>query len=105
MAHAARAGPHTDWGALTILATDAARGLQICCGTAWVDVEPREGLFVVNLGDMVDAWTGGRFRSTLHRVVNSSERFSTPFFLAPNWDARVGVHAACRLCLLLRTSA
>lgn len=39
-------------------------------------------------------WTGGRFKSTLHRVVNSSERFSTPFFLAPNWDAQVCVCAA-----------
>ena len=35
-------------------------------------------------------WTNGRFKSTLHRVVNSNERFSTPFFLAANWDAEVG---------------
>jgi len=34
-------------------------------------------------------WTNGRFKSTLHRVVNSNERFSTPFFLAANWDAEV----------------
>lgn len=48
------AGPHTDWGALTILATDNERGLQICVGKTWIDVEPRAGMFVVNLGDMVD---------------------------------------------------
>ena len=48
------AGPHTDWGALTILATDNEPGLQICVGKTWVDVEPRPGMFVVNLGDMVD---------------------------------------------------
>ena len=50
------AGPHTDWGALTILATDNEPGLQICVGKTWVDVEPRAGMFVVNLGDMVDRW-------------------------------------------------
>ena len=48
------AGPHTDWGALTILATDNEPGLQICLGKTWIDVEPRAGMFVVNLGDMVD---------------------------------------------------
>ena len=48
------AGPHTDWGALTILATDNEPGLQICVGKTWIDVEPRPGMFVVNLGDMVD---------------------------------------------------
>ena len=37
-------------------------------------------------------WTNGRFKSTLHRVVNANERFSTPFFLAPNWDAKVPCH-------------
>jgi len=50
------AGPHTDWGALTILATDNEPGLQICVGKTWIDVEPRAGMFVVNLGDMVDRW-------------------------------------------------
>ncbi len=50
----AAAGPHTDWGALTILATDNEPGLQICIGKTWIPVEPRPGMFVVNLGDMVD---------------------------------------------------
>ncbi|CAL8464781.1 g4316 [Coccomyxa elongata] len=90
-------GPHTDWGALTILATDNERGLQICVGSTWIDVDPRPGMFVVNLGDMVDRWTNGRFRSTLHRVVNTSERFSTPFFLAANWDAELAVLPNCQV--------
>ena len=47
-------GPHTDWGALTVLATDAEPGLQICLGGRWIAVEPRPGHFVVNLGDMID---------------------------------------------------
>lgn len=40
---------------------------------------------------MLHRWTNGRFRSTLHRVEKRTpgERYSTPFFCAPNWDATV----------------
>ncbi|KAK9829658.1 hypothetical protein WJX72_007150 [[Myrmecia] bisecta] len=94
-------GAHTDWGMLTVLATDDVPGLQIHVNGEWVDVPPRNGTFIVNLGDMTHRWTNGRFRSTLHRVVkrDSCERYSSPFFLAPNWDAKIdSTEATQRRC-------
>jgi isopenicillin N synthase-like dioxygenase len=86
------AGAHTDYGMLTLLATDGVPGLQICTdGTTWRGVDPLPGCFIVNLGDMLCRWTNSRYRSTLHRVVNTTgqERFSLPLFFEPNFDALV----------------
>ena len=61
-----------------------------CHGIAYVDrLSPAAG--PVASGVFCCRWTNGRFKSTLHRVVNSNERFSTPFFLAANWDAEVHI--------------
>ena len=55
----------------------------------WIDVPSDPGVFVVNLGDMLDRMTEGRYRSTPHRVLNASgaERLSFPCFIDPSWDA------------------
>ena len=82
-------GEHTDYGLLTILATDANGGLQVHAPGGWIDVPSDPGVFVVNLGDMLDRMTEGRYRSTPHRVRNTSgaERLSFPCFIDPSWDA------------------
>jgi len=82
---------HTDYGLLTILAQDDNRGLQIRARSGWVDADPRPGSFVCNIGDMLERLTGGRYRSTPHRVRNlgDGDRLSFPFFLDPSWDAVV----------------
>jgi isopenicillin N synthase-like dioxygenase len=84
-------GEHTDYGLLTILAQDDSGGLQVETPQGWIDVVPRPGTFVCNLGDMLERLTGGRYRSTPHRVRNSGtgDRLSFPFFLDPSWDAIV----------------
>lgn len=48
------AGAHTDYGMLTVLATDGTPGLQILRGRRWLDVPPVPGTLIVNLGDMCE---------------------------------------------------
>ena len=90
-----RAGAHSDFGSLTILALDdAPGGLQVRSRDgSWQDVTTAPGQFIVNLGDMMQRWTNDRWRSTLHRVVNPpldaaqpTRRMSIGFFLHPNYD-------------------
>ena len=49
------------------------------------------GVLVVNIGDMLDKLTQGRYQSTPHRAKNSSTnpRISFPLFYDPSWDAQV----------------
>lgn len=81
---------HTDMGFLTLLLQDESGGLQARSSHgAWVDVPPRPGTFVVNIGDMLELWTHGIFRATPHRVRNqgAGDRLSLPFFFDPAWSA------------------
>jgi len=84
-------GEHTDYGLLTILRQDDTGGLEVRGPSGWQDAPPIPGSFVCNLGDMLERMTAGRYRSTPHRVRNTSRasRLSFPFFFDPSWDAEV----------------
>jgi isopenicillin N synthase-like dioxygenase len=84
-------GEHTDYGLLTLLAQDDSGGLQVAMPGGWADAPPVPGTFVCNIGDMLDRLTGGWYRSTPHRVRNTSGhgRLSFPFFLDPGFADEV----------------
>ncbi|OQR86101.1 hypothetical protein ACHHYP_10980 [Achlya hypogyna] len=90
-------GAHSDFGLLTLLSTDEEPGLQIDYRGDWVDVPRVENAFIVNVGDLAERWTNGLFRSTRHRVVNTTgrERYSIPFFFEPNFDCTVACLPSC----------
>ncbi|OVA04673.1 Isopenicillin N synthase [Macleaya cordata] len=95
------ASAHSDYGMVTLLATDGVRGLQICREKdrqpqVWEDVPHADKAFIVNIGDMMERWTNCLFRSTLHRVViPTEERYSVAFFLDPNDDCMVQCLESC----------
>ncbi|XP_011070222.1 2-oxoglutarate-Fe(II) type oxidoreductase isoform X2 [Sesamum indicum] len=80
------ASAHSDYGMITLLATDGIGGLQVCRDKIkeprdWEDVQYIPGAFIVNIGDMMERWTNCLFRSTLHRVMpTGQERYS----ISPN---------------------
>lgn len=84
-------GEHSDYGLLTLLVTDGTPGLEVKGPSGWTDAPADPDLVICNLGDMLDRVTGGRYRSTPHRVRNHAghDRYSLPFFLDPGWDAVV----------------
>lgn len=100
-----RTGPHTDFGALTILAMTTEQGgleVQMPDG-GWAGVMAGPGELVVNLGDMMARWTNDRWKSTLHRVANPpaladamSRRQSIGYFMHPNYDAVIECFPTCR---------
>lgn len=96
------AGAHSDFGLITLLATDDVVALQICKDRdakpqVWEYVPPLKGAFIVNLGDMLERWSNCTFKSTLHRVLgNGQERYSIAYFVEPSHDCLVECLPTCK---------
>ena len=86
-----RAGAHTDYGSLTVLLPQVGTtGLQIKKKNSWIDVPALEDCLIINIGDLMELWTAGRWVSTLHRVIarpNQPPRKSLAYFHQPDWDS------------------
>lgn len=94
------AGAHTDYGMLTFLFQDDCAGLEVLDKNTeqWQPVDPLADTIVVNTGDLMERWTNGRFKSTMHRVQprnNSRERYSIAVFFDPDDDVMVECLPSC----------
>ncbi|GIZ37150.1 hypothetical protein CKM354_000060800 [Cercospora kikuchii] len=90
-----RAGAHSDYGSITCLfQLPGQPGLEIKTPSGdWapVPVNPlgKEGPLpiLVNIGDLLEDWTGGLLKSTVHRVVfpkeRAGDRYSMAYFCHP----------------------
>ena len=84
--------PHKDTNVITLLHPDPVGGLEVRDRTGvWLEVDAPADALVVNVGEMLELWSGGRFPATPHRVVNRSgrQRYSFPYFVVPNHSITV----------------
>jgi isopenicillin N synthase-like dioxygenase len=83
--------PHTDSGFMTLLAQDDVSGLQARTRDGhWVDIAPQDSSLVVNFGQVLERWSGGRIKATEHRVIGTGrERYSIAFFYEARADAEI----------------
>lgn len=97
------AGEHTDYGCVTLLATDGVGGLEVRTRSSergageWIAAPHVPGAFVCNIGDCLMRWTNDIYVSTPHRVISPAgrERFSVAFFLDPNPEADIACLPGC----------
>ncbi|KAI8141955.1 hypothetical protein BJV82DRAFT_560152 [Fennellomyces sp. T-0311] len=88
----ARAGAHTDYGSITLLFQKDVGGLEVQASrTEWISAPIIDGAILVNVGGIMEYWTNGLFKSTLHRVValpehQSLDRYSIAVFGQPQRD-------------------
>ncbi|KAK9749301.1 hypothetical protein RND81_02G116300 [Saponaria officinalis] len=77
---------HADPGVFTILLQDQVGGLQIKHDGKWLDVKPIPGALVINVGDLLQILSNGKYTSVDHRVYANSlqePRISIAVFFNP----------------------
>ncbi|ONK73571.1 uncharacterized protein A4U43_C04F33030 [Asparagus officinalis] len=85
--------PHSDSDVLTLLLqVNDVHGLQIRKYGKWFIAKPITGAFVVNVGDVLEILTNGRYKSNEHRALvhAETERISLAGFHSASNDAIVG---------------
>ncbi|KAM5560169.1 protein SRG1-like [Rosa sericea] len=83
---------HSDKGSLAIvMQEDDVMGLQIKHNGKWVPIKPIDDAFIVNVGDIIEIWSNGKYKSIEHRVVTneSKARISYSTFCLPHQNAEI----------------
>ncbi|KAK5109751.1 hypothetical protein LTR62_006591 [Meristemomyces frigidus] len=84
---------HTDFGSLTLLFRQPVAALQILTSEGqWKWVKPHDGSITVNIADVLQFWSAGYLKSSVHRVVAPPEdqahldRLGLLYFVRPAHD-------------------
>ncbi|KAI1171828.1 oxidoreductase-like protein [Nemania sp. FL0916] len=97
----ARLPAHHDWGTFTMLFQDSQGGLELKepTGQTFLKAKPRDGAFLLNIGDMLQRFTNDYFISAVHAVSVPNPdsvppsgvppRYSIPFFVCPDFSHTV----------------
>ena len=83
---------HTDAGGVILLfQDDEVGGLQILKDGQWIDVQPLKNTIVINTGDQIEVLSNGRYKSTWHRVMATTDgcRRSIASFYNPSLTATI----------------
>lgn len=92
-----RIGPHTDFGSITVLHREpgtSALQVQLADGR-WVEAPVVDGSFTINAGDLLQHWSGDRWRSAVHRILPPTAdapdagMLSLVYFCEPDPDTMV----------------
>lgn len=101
-AGAVRAAEHGDINLITLLMGASADGLQVKRRDGkWIPITAVQDCLIVNVGDMLQRYTNGRLKSTIHRVVNppaelmKTSRYSVPFFMHANPEMPLNCLSTC----------
>ncbi|KAK4438137.1 2-oxoglutarate-dependent dioxygenase 19 [Sesamum alatum] len=94
--------PHSDQGLLTLLIQNQVAGLQLQHKGNWVNVTALPNSIMVVIGDHLEIFSNGKYKSVLHRAMvnNEKTRISIAMFNGPSVDTVVSPAAR-----LLRTQA
>ncbi|ODN05209.1 hypothetical protein Ocin01_01492 [Orchesella cincta] len=92
-----RCADHTDYGILTLLFQDNMGGLEVkSVSGKWVPANPIPGTILLNTGDLLEFWSGGKFPATHHQVMipeaetkRRTARQSIVYFVHPDDDVCV----------------
>ncbi|KAI9147087.1 oxoglutarate iron-dependent dioxygenase [Paramyrothecium foliicola] len=105
-----RLNTHSDYGSLTMLFQGEVGGLEVFDGEVYKPIVPKRGTIILNVGDMLERQTNGRWKSSLHRVVAPRDimmqegweptarvvdRYAIVYFCQPDADVVIETLAGC----------
>uniref|UniRef100_A0A0R0ITV2 Fe2OG dioxygenase domain-containing protein n=1 Tax=Glycine max TaxID=3847 RepID=A0A0R0ITV2_SOYBN len=92
-------GRHSDLGTITALLQDEIGGLYVKMEEEndagkgeWLEIPPIPGALVINIGDILEILSNGKYKSAEHRTKTTSikARVSVPLFTLPIATERIG---------------